>query len=79
MDIDVFPNPASVIFRSSNYGISLIVECTRENFIFMAIKHLNLGSRISVPDSASLVATSRDDFVSLWVELNLRYFVFVTL
>jgi hypothetical protein len=37
----------------------------------VSLEHLKLGTGVSLPYSAGLVDTSRDDFVTLWVELNL--------
>ena len=31
----VYPNLASVILRSSDDGVTFVVKCTTENFIFM--------------------------------------------
>ena len=37
----------------------------------MAVKYLLLHTRISVPNSAGLIAACRDDFVALRIELDL--------
>jgi hypothetical protein len=41
----------------------------------VALQYLALGSGISVPHTAGLVATCCNDFVALWVELDLRYLI----
>lgn len=43
----------------------------------MPVQHLLLDACVGVPHSARLVAARRDDFVALWVELDLRYLVLV--
>ena len=45
----------------------------------MAVKYLLLHSRVRIPHSASLITTGRNDLIALWVELNFRYLIFVTL
>lgn len=45
----------------------------------MAIKYLLLHSCVRIPHSASLITTGRDDLIALWVELNFRYLIFMTL
>jgi len=75
----VSPNSARVIFRSCDYSVSFIVECTGENFILVTIEYLDFLPGISVPNSASLITACGNDFVSLWVELDFRYFIVMTL
>ena len=75
----VFPNPARVIFGACNYGVAFVVESARKDLILVSVEHLHFGPRISVPHSAGLVTARRDDFVPLWIELDFRYFVLVTL
>ena len=67
----VFPNSARVVLGASNYRVALVVEGAGENIVFVSLEHLKLGTGVSLPYSAGLVDTSRDDFVTLWVELNL--------
>ena len=80
----VFPNAARIIFRARNDRISFIVECARENFVFVTFtricsKALNLITGFCAPKSASLVAGGSDDLISLWVKLDFTDFVLVTL
>lgn len=75
----VSPNPARVILGSCNYGVTLVIEGAREDFVFVAVQHLHLVPSISVPHSASLVTARCDDLIALWVELYLGYLIFVTL
>ena len=45
----IFPNSTSIIFRSSNYSVTFIIESAREDIISMPTKHLDLISCICVP------------------------------
>jgi len=75
----VSPDPAGVVLRARDYGIAFVVERAREDLVLVSVEHLQLLPRISVPDSASLVAACSNNFIALRVELDLRYFIFVTL
>jgi len=67
----ITPNSTRIILRSRDYGVSLIVEGAREDFIFVSVEHLNFLACISVPNTASLIAGCSDDLIALGVELNL--------
>lgn len=45
----------------------------------MPIQYLLLHAGVGVPDAARLIATSSDDLVALWIELDLRYLILVAL
>ena len=72
------PNAARVILRARDYCVATVIKCTREDVVLVPIQHLLLHARIRVPHPTSLIAASRDNFIALWIELNLGYLVLVT-
>lgn len=73
------PDAASVILRTCDYGVATVIKSTRKYIVFVPVQYLLLNSCVGVPYSACLVTTGRDNLVALWVELNFRYLVLVTL
>ena len=72
-DVHIFPDAARIVLRTRDNRIALIVESTAENFIFVTFARvcteaLDFITGLGRPDSASLVATRRDDLVSLRVK-----------
>ena len=41
----------------------------------MTVQNLLLYACVRVPDPASFVAARRDNFIALWIELNLGYLI----
>lgn len=66
----VLPDAARVVLGACDDGIALVVECAREDFVFVTIQGLQLVARLSRPHLARLVAGSSDNLVTLRVELN---------
>ena len=80
----VLPNAASIIFGTRNDRISFVVECARENFVFVTFswvgsEALNFIAGLSAPQSASLVARCSNNLVALRIKLDLTDFVLVAL
>ena len=80
----VLPNAASIIFGTSDDSIALVVECARENFVFVTFswvgsEALNLIAGLSAPQSAGLVARCSNNLVALRIKLDLTDFVLVAL
>ena len=80
----VFPDTAGVIFGARNDCVSLVVEGAREDFVFVTFtwvctQALDFITGISGPQTARLVATRRDDLVSLWIKRDFTDFILVAL
>ena len=75
----VFPDAARVVLRACNDSVTLVVKGARKDFVFVTVQRLQLVTCVARPNLARLVTARRDDLVALWVELNLRNFVFVAL
>lgn len=78
-NVTIFPNSASIIFRTSNNSISFIIKSTTKYFILMTFKHLYFISSINRPNSACFITTSSYNFITLWIKLDLGNFILVTL
>ena len=72
------PNTARVILRARDYCVTTVIKCTREDVVLMPVQHLLLHARVRVPHPTSFIAASRDNFIALWIELNLGYLILVT-
>ena len=80
----VFPDAAGIIFGARDDGVTLVVERTREDFVFVTLawvgsEALDLVARLGAPQAACLVTRSGDDLVALWVELDFTDFILVAL
>jgi hypothetical protein len=49
------PDSASVIFRSRDDGVSLVIEGTAENLVSVAHKYLEAITRFGLPDAGGLI------------------------
>ena len=83
-DIHIFPNAAGIVLRPSDNSVAFVVEGAREDFVFVTFtwvctQALDFITGISGPQSARLVATRRDDLVSLWVKRDFTDFILVAL
>ena len=80
----IFPDTTCVVLGTSDDGIAFVVKCAGENFVFVALpwvgsQALDFRACLCRPDPASLVATRRDDLVSLRVKRDFTDFIFVAL
>lgn len=80
----VFPNAASVIFRSRDNRVALVVKGAGKDLVLVTLTRvrtqaLNFIATFGRPKPARLVTTGRDDLVALRVKRDLTNFVLVTL
>ena len=75
----VLPDAARVVLRSRDDRVSFVVKGAREDFVFMAVEHLQFAPSVRRPDPAALVAACRDNLVSLRIELYFTDFIFMAL
>ena len=77
--LSVSPYLTSVILRASDYGVSFVVELTREDLILVTFQNLNHFTGLDVPYTSCMVETSRKDLSALRVEDSLRNLSLMTL
>lgn len=77
--VDVTPDDAGVVFRSSDDGVGLIVESTREYFVIVGLQHLKFFASVRIPETRGTVFRCRKDFGVLTIESALGNTLGVTL
>ena len=75
----ILPYAARIVLWTCNYCVAFVIKRARKDFVFVTFQNLYLVSSLSRPNSASFVATCRNDFIALRIELNFWDFVFVAL